>query len=88
MHVLPFLSFVFVFEDGLSPAFYLANRFLLLEPPATGPAGGSLPRAIRSILQRLTPRAARYRVFAKDVANRAKELEPVYGAAQSRLFLR
>lgn len=41
-------------QDGLSPAFYLANRYLLLDPPAAGPAKGSLATAIASILELLT----------------------------------
>lgn len=60
-------------QDGLSPAFYLSNRFLLLDPPGDGPSGGSLLKAIDHILEQLTPERARYRVFAKDVAPEQSE---------------
>ncbi|CAK9006939.1 Insulin-degrading enzyme (Insulin protease) (Insulinase) (Insulysin) [Durusdinium trenchii] len=71
------LDAVDLMQDGLSPAFYLSNRFLLLDPPGDGPSGGSLLKAIDHILEQLTPERARYRVFAKDVA--PKQSEKWYG---------
>ncbi|CAK9054356.1 unnamed protein product [Durusdinium trenchii] len=76
------LDAVDLMQDGLSPAFYLSNRFLLLDPPGDGPSGGSLLKAIDHILEQLTPERARYRVFAKDVAPQAKR-EMVWSAVST-----
>ena len=77
IHALPARSPCTKPQDGLSPAFYLSNRFLLLDPPGDGPSGGSLLKAIDHILEQLTPERARHRVFAKDVA--PKQSEKWYG---------